>query len=280
MRATVRNRLIRIERTDMSTKLEIRSLAEEYRVSQAAMTAFVDKFAPCRIAEDKYNDHSNIMLFVHIPKTAGVSVGKSFQEAFDTFHGVAWDKIAQSFRESTQRAILEQSRSDVRQVIMGHFGWPELRIWLNHEMDMKCGTVFREPVARLISNYQYNISDKHPSREQFVSKFPTFESYARSVGPDIQLLQALGMSSSFQNILEKLTGHYTFLGTTERLSAALDHLVRSHGLRPMKEHKKNVGKAEKLVLEKQLQEIVLRKSVNDTAIHELVTKLYAASEIV
>ncbi|WP_411958367.1 hypothetical protein [Paracoccus homiensis] len=266
-------------RNTMNTKLEVRSLAEEYRVNEASMRAFVEKFAPCRVADGQYDHHSDIMLFVHIPKTAGVSVGKSFQEAFDRFHGVLWNDVVSSFRDATQKAIADQARNDCRQVIIGHYGWPELRIWLNHEMDLKCGTVFREPTARLISNYQYNTSKTHPAHEQFQNRFPTLESYIRDAGPDIQLRQALGMSSSFQNILEKLTRHYTFLGTTERLASSLNHLVRSHGLRPMNEHKKNVGKSEKPDLDKDLIEIVRRKSINDTAIHELVGKLYMASEI-
>lgn len=267
-------------RSVMNTKLDIKTLAEEYRVDEGAMRAFVNRFAPSKVAAGQYAHHSDIMLFVHIPKTAGVSVGESFQEAFDTFHGVLWNEVTNSFRDATHRAIAEQAKSDIRQVIMGHYGWGELRIWLNHEMDLKCGTVFREPVSRLISNYQYNMSDKHPAREQFAAKFPTLESYVRAAGPDIQVRQALGLSSSFQNILEKLTRHYTFLGTTEQLSASLAHLVRSHGLRPMREHKKNVGKSEKPELDSELMAIVRRKCANDAAIHELVSRLYSAAEIV
>lgn len=268
-----------IERKIMAEKLEVKVLADEYRVNVATMAAFVDKFAPCRVPPREYDSRSDIILFVHIPKAVGVSIGQSFQEAFDIFHGVAWDNIPQSFREATQRAIAEQARADVRQVIIGHYGWPELRAWLNNEMDMKCGTVFREPVDRLVSHYHYNTSDKHPAHVPFKNRFPSFESYLHTVDHDVQLNQALGMSSSFQNILQKLTRHYTFLGITENLAASLDYLSYSHGLRAMKDLRKNVGKKGKPSLNEELLDVARRKCVNDTAIHTFLSRIYSASEI-
>ncbi|MFT4013674.1 MAG: sulfotransferase family 2 domain-containing protein [Paracoccus sp. (in: a-proteobacteria)] len=253
----------------------VRELAAEFGASEDIMAQFVARFAPGRVAPNAYAAPSDTMLFVHIPKTAGVSIGKSFQSTFDKFHAVQWDSIGPSFRHSTRQAAYNQSRGAGRQVIMGHFGWPEIQLWRNHEMAIKCGAIFRHPVERLVSNFNYNRSSAHPGRVGFTERFPTVESYARNAELDVQLTQALGFVSSFDEALAKLNRYYTFLGITEKLSASLAHLARSHGLRPFQEHRANVGSNKEAVVSAELSRMILDRSHNDLKLHRLLTRLYA-----
>ena len=176
-------------------------LAAEYGTGVDVMAKFLGRFAPQNVAAGTFAQPADTMLFVHIPKTAGVSLGESFQSVFDRFYGVQWDNIGPSFRQSTRLAAYEQCRGKGRQVIMGHFGWPELQLWRNHEMPMKCGTVFREPVARIISNFNYNSSDAHPGQKKFTERFPSLEDYVNNLELDVQITQALGFISSFEDAL-------------------------------------------------------------------------------
>lgn len=259
------------------TTLNARALAEEFGVSDEVMTEFIERFAPAKVAPRHFAANSDIMLFIHIPKTAGVSVGGSLQEAFDSFHGVEWSEIAKSFRQATRQAVYRQTQKTSRQVIMGHFGWSELQLWRNHEMNMKCGTIFREPVARTVSNYFYNLSDAHPGHENFRARFPTLESYVAQLPYDVQMTQAIGFVDSFENALRKFIRYYTFLGITEQLSASLTHLSRSHGLKELREYRKNVGKAGgKDDIDPNIKRRIEAVSHNDNKFHRLLSLLYQA----
>ncbi len=256
---------------------DARSLAQQFGVSEDLMARFIDRFAPGRVAENTYRAAADTMLFVHIPKTAGVSVGRSLREAFDQFHGVEWDDIQKSFRRATRAALYAQTRSKTRQVIMGHYGWPQVQIWRNNEIPVKCGTIFRDPVARVISNYNYNRSSAHPANASFSNRFPTLESYVKKLPLDVQLTQAIGLFDSFETVLSKLLAHYTFLGATEHLSASLRHLGHSHGLPDLREYRENVGKTKAGdEVPPELRALILDGSHNDQKIHALISRLYDA----
>lgn len=259
------------------TNLDAGALARQFGVPKPAMEQFIDRFAPSRVPAGLFRAEADVMLFIHIPKTAGVSVGRSLHEAFDSFHGVEWNNISRSFRRGTRQAVYAQTRAPSRQVIMGHFGWPEMQIWRNHEMDMKCGTIFRDPVARAISNYRYNCSAAHPDNEGFRSRFPSLESYVDQLSLDVQMTQAIGYVNSFENALEKFLRYYTFLGVTEQLSASLAHLGRTHGLADLREYRKNVGSADNgdevsAAIRRKIEDV----SHNDAKIHQLISLLYRA----
>lgn len=259
--------------TDMTQ--DSRALAEEFDVPHALMERFVNRFSPKLVAPDSFRADADTMLFVHIPKTAGMSVGRSFQETFDIFRGVHWQDVVKSFRNQTREAIYLQSQGRARQVIMGHYGWPELQVWRNHEMPMKCGTILRDPVARTISNYHYNCSAAHPDNEGFRNRFPTLDAYVQQIPYDVQVTQALGMVCSFENVLTKLINHYTFLGVTERLSASLAHLARSHGLPKPQEFRENIGKAsEDEAPSADLIKRIEARCHNDRKLHSLLMRLY------
>lgn len=253
-----------------------RDLAREFGVDERTMKEFVGRFSPKAVKANAYTALSDTMLFVHIPKTAGLSIGKSFHSTFDNFYGVQWDNIKASFRQQTRSAIYNQSRKDVRQVIMGHFGWPEIQLWKNHEMAIKCGTIFRDPVQRMISNFNYNSSDVHPGHAAFNERFSTVESYVRETGLDVQITQAVGLISSFEEALTKLIRYYTFIGVTEMLPASLDHLAKSHGLRKMHEHRENIGSNKAATVSDEVAELIRRRSHNDLKLHRLLMALYRA----
>lgn len=249
-------------------------LAEEFGTSPKVMSAFMQRFAPVLVEPAEHAEPSDTMLFVHIPKTAGVSVGKALQQSFDRFHGVVWNNVPASFRALTQQALYEQTRSDMRQVIMGHFGWNELMVWQQNQLPMKCATILRDPIDRLVSNYNYNCSDKHPARESFMARFPTIKDFALDVPHDVQLTQAVGLVGSFEGALEKLTRHYSFIGVTERLPQSLAHLSRSHGLPDIQEYHANAGTRPADGLRDQVVELVRERNHNDIKLHALMTRLY------
>jgi hypothetical protein len=260
-----------------STTLDAKELALEFRVSEAVMTAFIDRFAPSKVPIGQFASASEVMLFIHIPKTAGISVGESLRDAFDCFHGVEWTNIPQSFRAAVRHALYQNTVQDERHVIMGHFGWPEMQVFRNHDIPLKCGTFLRNPVDRTISNYNYNCSEAHPANQDFRARFPTLDAYVAELPIDVQVTQCLGMISSLENALEKLIGYYSFLGLTERLIDSLDHLGQSHGFSNLREHRKNVGKkSNRSEVAPNLIRSIEQRSHNDKRLHDLMMRLYQA----
>lgn len=254
---------------------KIHQLAQEFGVDPEVMTRFVDRFAPAKVAENRFRQDAEVMLFIHIPKTAGVSVGRSLREAFDRFHSVEWNNIAQSFRHSARQALYQQIHSAQRHVVMGHFGWPEMQMFRNHDMPLKCGTFLRDPVDRTISNYNYNCSAAHPANQQFRNRFPTLQSYVESLPYDVQVTQALGFVSSFENVLDKLMRYYSFIGVTEYLSASLSHLGRSHGLSRLREYRENVGQSRRQNdVPAEIVQQITDRSLTDARLHRLMMQLY------
>lgn len=245
-------------------------------VDPAILDAFEAKLSPKRVAEGTYADNNDIMLFVHIPKTAGVSLGKSFQDAFDSFLGVDWKDPRGSFQKLTSKALNTRMQEPQRQVIAGHFGWHELIIWRRHELPIKAISTIRDPFERFVSNYNYNCSDKHPGNAEFRAKFPTLKDYAISLPTDFQLRQMIGLFYSFDHALEKLTRYYSFIGVTEKLDASLRWLSRSHGLPDMTEHRMNTASKprEKTEYDPAVRRMVMRKSANDARLHQLLMSFY------
>lgn len=237
---------------------------------------FRDRFAPDRVPAGRFADDNDVVLFVHIPKTAGMSVGKALNGAFDVFHGVAWDRIGPAFRDATRTACYQRTLSPRRQVIMGHFGAPEIRIWERHRLPVKAAAIVREPVARFASNYNYNCSPRHPDHENFRRRFPTMDAYAEALPYDFQLSRLVGIVWSFEHALERLMEWYSFLGVTERLSASLDHFGRSHGLGGLAEYRINVSErpTDPDAVPPQVRRIVLEKSRNDLRLHALLSDLF------
>lgn len=256
--------------------MNVNELAQRFGASKEIIGEFCNRFSPQNDVSGRFYEKSDTILFVHIPKTAGVSVGKSLQASFDKFHGVQWDNIGPSFRHATRLAAYNQSRGGGRQVIMGHYGWPEIQIWRNHEMPIKCGTIFRDPIARFVSNFNYNSSSAHPGRDAFVQKYPTIESYVRQTDLDVQLTQAVGFVSSFEDALRKLIKYYTFLGVTEKLTDSLRHLSQSHQLPEIREHRENVGTTKAAAVSDDLVSLIRQRSHNDLKIHQLLMAIYGS----
>ena len=244
-----------------------------------SLAAFRARFDPAETPAGAHEDAADVVLFVHIPKTAGMSVGRALRERFDVFHPIDWANIPASFRARTRDALyLRTDERPRRQVIMGHFGWPEIQFWRNQELPLKAASIIRDPVARFVSNFNYNRSEAHPAHQAFRERFPDLQSYVGQLPRDMQLNMLIGAFWSFDHALELQTTYYSFLGATERLGPSLEHFSRSHGLSGgLTEHRENVGARpveEAPEIPASVRDAVLERSRNDLRLHELVLSLY------
>lgn len=237
-------------------------------------------FSPDLVQAGSFQDDNDIILFLHIPKTAGMSVGKALQSGFDIFHPVSWENTARSFRQKTKLALHTRTGPrPQRQVLMGHFAWSDLMFWKNHDLPLKCATIIRDPLDRFLSNYNYNCSPRHPQNEEFRHRFPTLEDYAQHLPPDYQLSLMLGAFYSFDHALERLCTYYSFIGVTEHLGASLGHFRRSHGLKDhLSVHRENTGVQsadDGPKVSDGLLNQISEKSRNDLRLHQMLLKSYS-----
>ena len=245
-------------------------------MTQDNLSAFQARFDPAKVAPNAFKTNNDVILFLHIPKTAGMSVGKTLQNAFDQFHPIAWENVGQSFRFRTRKALYDRSCNTCRQVLMGHFSWADIQYWRNQELPIQCATIIRDPLDRFVSNYNYNCSDAHPGSAEFRERFPKMEDYAHQLPNDYQLYTMIGAFFDFDHALELLTKYYSFIGVTEHLGASLTHFQTSHGLaKTLREHREN--KSQTLVqveIPDLVRQIVDAKSRNDLRLHRLVRDFY------
>lgn len=243
---------------------------------ESTLTAFENRFNPAKVASGEFADDNDVVLFTHIPKTAGMSVGKALQKSFDKFYPVSWQNTAKSFRHQTRQALYERTGTPMRRVLMGHFGWSDINFWKTHDMPVKAASIIRDPLARVVSNYNYNCSEKHPANAQFKERFPTLEEYVEDLSYDFQLHMMIGVFYSFDHALEKLTSYYSFIGVTEHLGASLAHFGASHNLDGLKEHRENQGTApvQDNQVSDEVREIVQAKSRNDQRLFEVLQSYY------
>ena len=247
-------------------------------MTQDSHSAFRARFDPQHVSQAAFENDNDVILFLHIPKTAGMSVGKALQHSFDQFHPVSWENVGQSFRQKTRRALYQRTGTPCRQVLMGHFGWGDIQYWRNQDLPIQCATIVRDPLDRFVSNYNYNCSDVHPDKDGFKSRFPTMEDYARQLPYDYQLHTMIGAFFDFDHALAQLTQYYSFIGVTEALGPSLAHFQTSHGLRTeLHEHRENTGKTPPQDdIPDSVREIIASKSRNDLRLHQLVRGFYNA----
>ena len=95
-------------------------MATDTPTSPAAAAGLVEPpFRPGMEAPGAHSDPNDIVLFVHIPKTAGVSLGKSLQQSFGLFRGVDWSNTrGRPFRNRRARALHAYGPA----LPPGHFG--------------------------------------------------------------------------------------------------------------------------------------------------------------
>jgi hypothetical protein len=125
---------------------------------------------------------SELCVFVHVPKTAGTSlrgeVAKLLQP--DVNIAVDYTDTARSFHDRMDEAVenfISEANSSVIRFASGHIlgrhvvrirgGFPKARLV----------TFLRDPVHRVISDYRYQRSPRHPVHDEFIAKVPDLDAY-------------------------------------------------------------------------------------------------------
>ncbi|WP_299300837.1 bifunctional 2-polyprenyl-6-hydroxyphenol methylase/3-demethylubiquinol 3-O-methyltransferase UbiG [uncultured Litoreibacter sp.] len=175
----------------------------------------------------------------HIPKTAGStflfrlfrSLGLRRQQ--DAIHNITeraakmegryFPKIRKAF-EIEQQDSAEQALK----VFTGHYRYRDVADLIERWRDEPVlVTYLRDPVARVLSQYFYSISNAHDEMEKFVEKYPTLEHFLENPGGLNQQTAFLAPNAdaTVDETIEHVREKFHFVGCTERFDEDFDNLM-------------------------------------------------------
>ncbi len=180
-----------------------------------------------------------LWVFVHVPKTAGSSlhteIGAILQPSanIDIDHTDTARPYKERFDEAVQRFVSRHLASPVR-FVTGHINAGQVDVIRAQVPDLRCFTMLRHPVARIVSDYRFQRSAMNQAREDFIARTPSFAAYAAR--PYVHnkmaahlvpraLLERGDVAECVGHILQK----YAFVGLQEMYPLALRLLTTQMG---------------------------------------------------
>ena len=186
-------------------------------------------------------------LFVHIPKTAGSSLVISLSGLFPRalrleLRGGGGIDSARYNAGVRHHASAFMSDEEVPGLLIGHV---PLKL---HDLDALNGcnviSFVRDPVDRVISDYYYSTSEKHPHRDLMRDRFPTIENYIEAPGERNKMFRYLSTRSdgSVEELLNSLD-RFAFIGSVDAFDSSIFALSLMLGARtlPMPTQNRRVG---------------------------------------
>lgn len=127
-----------------------------------------------------------LWVFQHIPKTAGSSLAAELaanRPPYRNIHITFGDpgKAPEAQRDAAVESFIAEARGKGIRSASGHLRHRNIEAILAAFPGTRLFTFVREPVARVISEYNYCRSPEHTNPEGFARAFPTLEDFAASV---------------------------------------------------------------------------------------------------
>ena len=231
---------------------------------------------------------SDPCIFVHVPKTAGTSLRTELVAMLqpDVNIEVDYTDTTRDFHrrmDDAVQAFIEQAEAAPVRFASGHiFGRHVTRI-RSHFPAARFVTFLRDPVARLVSDYRYQRSPKHPPHQEFIERVPSLEAYVELQGEqekhakhlvpaDIRLL------NDPQECIDFILRSYAFVGIQEMYPISFRTLTALLGGARWPKVRENVTEGSETVRQVSPALVSRIREVNrlDTAIYEYFQRQLAA----
>ncbi len=229
-----------------------------------------------------FKSDNDVTLFVHIPKTAGMSLGAGLFKCFDKVHSIPWNDIQKASHNTVKKVADSLAYGEkMRRIVPGHFHFRHVKLYVDNHIPFKAISFMRDPVKRIISNYNYNCSEVHPPHAEFKAKFPTLRDFVINLQRDEQLKQLVGIYASYDQAFERLQNYYQFIGLTEFYDKSTKLLSASFGLAEIKTHRVNEAKktSEKQHINQDDIDLIKEKTQLEQKLFDHLYKEYEKLEI-
>lgn len=182
-------------------------------------------------------DHEALCLFIHIPKTAGSSLGHELAGALKPYRNISLDYLDESSSHSVKRQraveafIAELKRDGGFRSASGHITMRQaLQVKRAHPRT-RIVSVLRDPVRRVISDYRYQRTPAHPLHAAFVRQYSTVEEYARAERSQNKMFGRLAVrpTGDISAAIELIERTACFVGLVEKYAMSVDIMFRLFG---------------------------------------------------
>lgn len=177
-----------------------------------------------RAAESTENELARQLVFVHIPKTAGLSLHAALENIYgsEATLRVGNEEALQRLRQRPDHQVIDKS------YLSGHFFYNDIKDRCHQDAILI--SILRDPITRILSNYNYITNwAKHPLYEKTVR-----QSFSDHVYANREFLRGLccrhlsGVKKA-DAAIEIVQSRYTLVGTTEHLPAFVTALSQIIG---------------------------------------------------
>ncbi|MDO6460993.1 sulfotransferase family 2 domain-containing protein [Granulosicoccaceae sp. 1_MG-2023] len=201
---------------------------------------------------DQLSHSGGLWIFHHIPKTAGSSLTRELSVVLPPYRNVFAEHPRSGADQGTDammssvESFLEADRSVNYRSVSGHFRLPHLSRIREAIPASRMFTFLRQPAERLISDYRYAKTPKHPLYREFAEKFPTIEHYIEDPCSQNKMWRFVtaGGQEAGDESLARIFRNYAFIGTLESLSEDWSFLTSIVGCPKVMTARVNVTKAQ------------------------------------
>lgn len=202
------------------------------------------------LAEGRLTDYlrrtlapGSMLVFLHIPKTAGSSLTTDLNRLLPPYLNLAPDytDMTRPFQEREDEMLarfLARARSGALRSASGHYTYRRIRNLLRDAPQPPAFapayvSMLREPVTRVVSDYAYMTSPVHPNHVAAKERFPTLASYVEHPNAQDKIARFLLGNPAMpdEQIPAFLDRTYRFLGTVEEYAMSSFLLFALAGLR-------------------------------------------------
>jgi limonene-1,2-epoxide hydrolase len=226
-------------------------------------------------------------VFVHVPKTAGTSLRREIAALMqpDVNIVVDYTDTARSFHERIDAAVdeflLRHAEEPVR-FASGHIFARHVERIAAATPDTRFVTFLRDPVSRVVSDYLYQRSPKHPPHEEFAARVPDLDTYLtlpseRNKMAEHLVPRDMMIAGDTEACVRYLLSAYAFIGVQELYPLGFRALTRLVGTASWPKVRENVGSGDEAerAVPPDLAERVRAANPIDVALYEAVAPRWA-----
>jgi len=222
-------------------------------------------------------------LFQHIPKTAGSTVVAELARHRRPYVNIDVADNPDRLRrmpllEQLTARFLREQRGRRLSACSGHLSRSNIDAILTERPETRLFTFVREPVSRVISEYNYCTSPLHNNPEAFIKRYPTLEHFARNRVSHNFMANYITENRDIdpRELVEYAFERFEFIGSQGyfRLSFRLLSTLLWHTSRTDARERAAAERTRRAAIPRHVLQLIRRNNRADTALFEAVTAVY------
>lgn len=243
-----------------------------------------------RYFHEEQDHESCLWLLLHIPKTAGSSLGSELAGRLKPKMNIEVDykRLTEfqvegdPFRILMRERVLDfisSAKANRYRLAMGHLNLSEAAIISSQFEHVRFITLLRHPVDRFISDYRYQRTPAHPTFREFIARFPTIQDYVAA--QDFNNIIARTFSDELldaQAIIRDIEKTFAFVGLQEYYDlgfAVMMRLLGTKGSPIYYERKTSDFEVTKPEITDAIRQLIARENSFDMEIYTHFKQRYA-----